>query len=70
MADKNGEVWAGEVQGGRYLRFDPKTEHFTEYVLPEPYSMDRESWIDNSTSPVSVWYVEHEGYLVHIQPTD
>jgi len=70
MADKNGEVWAGEVQGGRYLRFDPKTEHFTEYVLPEPYSMDRESWIDNSTSPVSVWYVEHEGYLVHIQPMD
>jgi len=70
MADKNGEVWAGEVQGGRYLRFDPKTEHFTEYVLPEPYSMDRESWIDNSTSPVSVWFVDHDGWLVHVQPLD
>src|SRR5438094_866545 len=28
-ADKNGEVWAGELNGGRYLRFDPKTEQFT-----------------------------------------
>jgi len=28
-ADKNGEVWAGELNGGRYLRFDPKTETFT-----------------------------------------
>jgi streptogramin lyase len=69
-ADKNGEVWAGEVQGGRYLRFTPKTGTFTEYVLPEPFSMDRESWIDNSTNPVSVWYVDHEGYMVHIQPTE
>jgi hypothetical protein len=32
--------------------------------------MDRESWIDNSTSPVSVWYVDHDGWLVHIQPLD
>jgi hypothetical protein len=32
--------------------------------------MDRESWIDNSTSPVSAWYVDHEGFLVHIQPLD
>ncbi len=69
-ADKNGEVWAGELNGGHYLRFDPKTEQFTAYALPEPYGMDRESWVDNSTSPVSVWYVDHEGFLVHIQPLD
>jgi virginiamycin B lyase len=69
-ADKNGEVWAGELNGGHYLRFDPKTEQFTAYNLPEPYAMDRESWIDNSTSPVSVWFVDHDGWLVHIQPLD
>jgi streptogramin lyase/mono/diheme cytochrome c family protein len=69
-ADKNGEVWAGELNGGHYLRFDPKTERFTTYTLPEPFAMDRESWIDNSTSPVSVWYVDHDGWLVHIQPLD
>jgi streptogramin lyase/mono/diheme cytochrome c family protein len=67
-ADKNGEVWGGELQGGRYARFNPKTEQWTEYVLPEPYGHDRESWIDNSTDPVSVWYVDHDGWLVHLQP--
>jgi streptogramin lyase/mono/diheme cytochrome c family protein len=68
--DKNGEVWAGELNGGHYLRFDPKTEQFTTYTLPEPFAMDRESWVDNSTSPVSVWFVDHDGWLVHIQPLD
>ena len=56
------------MHSGRYFRFDPKTEQFTEYVLPEPYGIDRESWIDNSTDPVSVWYVDHDGWLVHLQP--
>jgi virginiamycin B lyase len=70
QTDRNGEVWAGEMHSGRYLRFDPKTVSFTEYVLPEPYGIDRETWIDNSTDPVTVWYVDHEGWLVRIQPRD
>ncbi len=70
QTDRNGEVWAGEMHSGRYLRFDPKTVSFTEYVLPEPYGIDRETWIDNSTDPVTVWYVDHEGWLVRIQPMD
>lgn len=70
QTDRNGEVWAGEMHSGRYLRFDPKTVSFTEYVLPEPYGIDRETWIDNSTDPVTVWYVDHEGFLVRIQPRD
>ena len=68
--DKNGEVWAGEMHTGRYLRFDPKTVGWTECELPEPYGIDRKTWIDNSTNPVTVWYVDHEGYLVRIQPLD
>jgi virginiamycin B lyase len=70
QADKNGDVWGGEMHSGRYFRFDPKTEQFTEYVLPEPYGIDRESWIDNSTNPVTVWYVDHEGWITRIQPLD
>ena len=70
QVDKNGEVWGGEMHSGRYFRFNPKTERWTEYVLPEPYGIDRESWIDNSTDPVTVWYVDHEGWLVRIQPMD
>jgi streptogramin lyase len=70
QADKNGDVWGGEMHSGRYFRFNPKTERFTEYVLPEPYGIDRESWIDNSTNPVTVWYVDHEGWITRIQPLD
>ncbi len=67
-ADKNGEVWASAVQTGRYLRLNPETEEWITYVLPEPYSHNRKSWIDDSTDPVSLWYVDHNSYLVHIQP--
>ena len=68
--DRNGEVWAGELHSGRYLRFNPATEHWTEYVLPEPYGFDRQSWIDNSTNPVTVWYTDHDGWIVRLQPLD
>jgi virginiamycin B lyase len=69
-ADKNGEIWAGESHSGRYARFNPKAQQWTEYVLPEPYGFDRESWIDNSTTPVTVWYVDHDGWLTRIQPME
>ncbi len=70
MPDKNGEVWAGGMQSGRFWRFDPTTERWTGYMMPEPYAHDRRTWIDNSTDPVTVWYVDHNGYVVRIQPLD
>jgi virginiamycin B lyase len=69
-ADRNGEIWAGMMHAGRYVRFNPKTEQWTEYVLPEPYGLDRQSWIDNSTNPVTVWYTDHDGGIVRIQPLE
>ena len=69
-ADKNGEIWAGAVQTGQYVRLDPQTERWIVYTLPEPYSHNRKSWIDDSTDPVSLWYVDHNSYLVHIQPLE
>lgn len=70
MPDRNGEVWAGALHGGRFLRFNPRTERWIEYLMPEPYSHDRRTWIDNSTTPVTVWYVDHNGYMVRIQPLE
>jgi streptogramin lyase len=70
MPDKNGEIWAGGLQSGRFWRFNPKTERWTAYMMPEPYAHDRRTWIDNSTTPVTVWYVDHNGYMVRIQPLD
>ena len=70
MPDKNGDIWAGALHGGRFLRFNPRTERWIEYLMPEPYSHDRRTWIDNSTTPVTVWYVDHNGYMVRIQPLE
>jgi len=61
--DRNGEVWTGELRTCRYFRFNPKCETWTEYVLPEPYGIDRETWTDNSKTPVTAWYVGHEAFL-------
>jgi len=68
LPDKNGEVWTAGLQSGRMMRFNPKTEQWTQYLMPEPYAHDRRTWIDNSTSPVTVWFVDHEGFLVRVQP--
>jgi virginiamycin B lyase len=70
-ADKNGEFWAGEIHGRGFLRFNPRTDRWTEYTLPEPYAHTREVWIDNSTTPVTVWYPDFSlGRIVRIQPLD
>ena len=68
MPDQRGEVWAGALHSGRVLRFNPQADQWTQYVLPEPFSHDRRTWIDNSTTPVSFWYVDHNSYIVHVQP--
>ena len=70
MPDKNGEVWGGVNFGRGFVRLNPRTERWIEYVLPEPFSYDRRTWIDNSTNPVTVWYVDYNGYIVRIQPRE
>jgi virginiamycin B lyase len=68
MPDKNGEVWAGVLHGRQMVRLNPKTGAWTVYQMPEPFAYDRRTWIDSSTHPVTVWYVDYNGYLVRVQP--
>ena len=70
--DKNGEVWSCELHGKGFLRFNPKTGHWVEYTLPEPFAHVRGGiWVDNSGSPVSIWYADYSlGRVVRIQPMD
>ena len=68
MPDKNGEVWAGVLHGRQMLRFNPKTNLWSAYQMPEPYSYDRRTYIDTATHPATVWYVDYNGYLVRVQP--
>ena len=70
MPDKNGEIWAGEQHGGHFARFDPATEQWVQYMLPEPFGHNRRTWVDHSTNPVTVWYADHNGYMVRIEPLD
>jgi hypothetical protein len=37
---------------------------------PNRTAFDRESWIDNSTNPVTVWYTDHDGWITRLQPLD
>lgn len=70
MPDKNGEVWAAVLHGKSFVRLDPRTERWIQYVLPEPFANNYRTWIDNSTDPVTVWYVDYKGYIVRIQPME
>jgi streptogramin lyase len=70
MPDKNGEVWAGVLHGRQMLRLNQKTEAWTVYQMPEPFTYDRRTYIDSSTHPVTVWYVDYNGYLVRVQPRE
>jgi len=70
MPDRNGEVWAGVLHGRQMLRYNPKTDHWVAYQLPEPLAYNRRTVIDTSTKPATVWYVDYNGYLVRVQPLD
>ncbi len=67
--DKNGEVWAGILQGRGFARYNTKTEQWTVYDNAEPSALARHTWVDNTTDPVTVWYPDfHTGLIVRIQP--
>jgi streptogramin lyase len=70
LPDKNGEIWAAPLHTGSFLRFNPRTGSWVNYWMPEPHSHNRRTWIDNSTNPVTVWYVDHDGFMVRVQPLD
>jgi streptogramin lyase/mono/diheme cytochrome c family protein len=71
MPDKNGDVWTSGSHSRFFLRFKPKTGQWTQYPMPEPYAHSRWIWVDNSTTPVTVWYADYStGRIVRIQPLE
>jgi streptogramin lyase len=70
-ADKNGEIWGGIAHGRGFVRFNPKTERWTVYENPEPSALNRFQWIDNSTTPPTIWYPDFlTQMIVRIQPLE
>ena len=67
-ADKNGDIWAGEMHAGRIARFNPRTTQWIEYVLPSTYALDFNLWVDNATDPPTYWYGDEYGFITRVQP--
>ena len=66
--DKHGDAWFG---GRGFVRFNPKTDRWIVYENPEPSSLNRYQWIDNTTSPPTIWYADFQTQMfVRIQPLE
>ena len=62
----DGTIWMTELTGGRLVRFDPRTEEFTLYPLPTPYSGPRRLDI---ASDGTIWIPEFaNGRLARFDP--
>ncbi|MBZ5660299.1 MAG: carboxypeptidase regulatory-like domain-containing protein [Acidobacteriia bacterium] len=59
-ADKNGEAWGGNTMTDRLTRLDPKTGRMVEYLMPRNTNV-RKMFVDNSTTPVTVWVGSNHG---------
>jgi streptogramin lyase len=51
---RTGDIWAGDMNGQHVTRFDPKTEHFTEF--PVPLSRPKFLGIDSKSR---IWFTEY-----------
>ena len=53
--DKNGKVWVNLMNGDRVASFDPKTESWSEYLLPSRGTETRFIAVDNHKPTIEVW---------------
>ena len=68
--DKNGEAWTGGMFSDRLVRLNTKTGEFTEYLMPRNTNI-RKIFVDNSTTPVTVWVGNNHGdAIVKFEPLD
>jgi len=68
--DKNGEIWASTMSTDRVVRMDPKTGKTEQYLMPADTNM-RTVFVDNSTTPVTLWVgSNHDHRIVKVEPLD
>jgi streptogramin lyase len=68
--DKNGEAWTGGMFSDRVVRVNTKTGQAVEYQMPRNTNI-RRMFIDNSTSPVTLWVGNNHGdSIVKVEPLD
>jgi virginiamycin B lyase len=68
--DKDGKIWTAGMNADRVLRIDAATGNIVEYPLPR-YTNARRIFVDNSTTPPSLWIGNNHGAAlikVEVQP--
>jgi streptogramin lyase/mono/diheme cytochrome c family protein len=71
VPDKDGEIWSAWLQGPGFIRFNPASDTWRVYDMPEPSAFARSTWVDDTTTPPTIWYPDYTlGILVRIQPRD
>jgi virginiamycin B lyase len=67
VLDKNGQAWTGSMFTDRVIRLDPTSGKMVAYLLPRSTNI-RRVFVDNSTSPVTLWVgSNHGGSIVKVQ---
>jgi virginiamycin B lyase len=70
VADRNGDVWEVNETSDRIGRLDPRTAEITNYLMPRGSNF-RRVFVDDRTSPVSVWIGNNLGAsIVKVEPLD
>jgi virginiamycin B lyase len=70
VADRFGNVWEVNESSDRLGRLNPKTGEWTNYPLPR-YSNLRRVFVDDRTSPVTVWVGNnHAAQVMKLEPLD
>lgn len=70
VADKNGEAWEVNETSDRVGRLDPRTGEITNYLMPR-YANFRRVFVDDRTTPVTVWIGNNLGAsVIKVEPLD
>ena len=70
VADRNGEAWEINTSSDRVGRLDPRTGEWTNYLLPR-YANIRRVFVDDRTTPVTVWIGNNLGAaVIKLEPLD
>jgi streptogramin lyase len=70
IADRNGDAWEVNESSDRVGRLDPRTGEWTNYLLPR-YGNIRRVFVDDRTTPVTVWIGNNHGAsVIKLEPLD
>jgi streptogramin lyase len=68
--DKSGLLYTGGMTTDRLSRIDPKTGEDIEYLMPRETNV-RRVFVDNSTTPATIWTGSNHGAaVVKVEPLD